>query len=138
MHAVPPVRDRREGGDRDARGAWHALGPLASDGYADLRRLAGNDAARALVYAQVFLRTDAARSIGCAFGSDDGGRVWLGERLVYEDRARKRASPLEALLTLELQPGWNRLVLAIENGTGEFGFYLRLLAADVEVAASPR
>jgi hypothetical protein len=57
---------------------------------------------------------------------------------VYENRARKTASPLETLLTLELQPGWNRLVLEIENATGEFGFYFRLLDPAIEVAGEPR
>ena len=117
-------------------GAWRALGPLAPDGYADLAALTGTRG-KALVYAQVFVRSAAARALPCAFGSDDGARVWLGERLLYENRAQKRANPLEALLTLELEPGWNRLVLAIENGSGEFGFYLRLLAGDVEVASTP-
>ncbi len=125
---APPAND----------GEWRALGTLAADGYADLKNLAPGQTDGTLVYAQAFLRVDAARAVPCAFGSDDGARIWLGERLVYENRARKSASPLETLLTLPLEPGWNRVVLAIENGTGEFGFYFRLLDAAVEIADAPR
>ncbi|NOT30100.1 MAG: hypothetical protein HOP15_06605, partial [Planctomycetes bacterium] len=126
----PPVEGR-------ADDPWRALDPPARDGYADLKGLAHGDTGNSLVFAQLYLRVDVGSTVHAAFGSDDGARVWLGGRLVYENRARKEASPLETLLALELQTGWNRLVLEIENGTGEFGFYFRLLDATVEVADAP-
>lgn len=127
----PPVEDR-------ADDPWRALDPPARDGYADLKGLAHGNTANTLVHAQLYLRVGAARTVPCAFGSDDGARVWLAERLVYENREQKEASPLETLLALELQPGWNRLVLEIENKTGGFGFYFRLLDPAVEVASAPQ
>jgi hypothetical protein len=110
---------------------------LKSDarGYLDLTGLAATTD-RTLVYASTTLESPSARTVLVAFGSDDGARVWCDERLVYEDPAAKSARPLETLLALELTPGANRVVLEIENQTGAFGFYWRLLDTDVHVAAS--
>jgi len=69
------------------------------------------------------------------FGSDDAGRVWLGDRKLYENLAAKSASPFEALVELPLTPGWNRLVLEVENGRGGFGFHARLLDPAVRTHA---
>ncbi len=118
--------------------AWHELVARPADGYVDLKALHAEPTENTLVYAQTFLHSPTARTVRCAFGCDDGGRVWLGERLVHEDHAQKTANPLEQLLTLELEPGWNRLVLEVENTSGEFGFYFRLLEPGLESAAQPR
>jgi hypothetical protein len=132
----PPALDV-PGGPGAPGPEWTELAPAAS-GYVDLAGLGGADTERTRVLAQVWLRSAGARAVPCAFGSDDGGRVWLGDELVYANRARKQAHPLEKLLTLELQPGWNRVLLEIENATGGFGFHFRVLAADVETALAPR
>jgi hypothetical protein len=116
--------------------AWRDLAPADARGYTDLARLGETKHTR--VFAQTFLRVPAARTVRCAFGSDDGGTLWLGERQVYANPERKAANPLEAIVALELEPGWNRVVLEIENATGEFGFYFRLLDPTVEVASEPR
>jgi hypothetical protein len=73
----------------------------------------------------------------CAFGSDDGGRVWLDDVPLYANPAAKSADPLETLLTLPLHAGWNRLVLEIENQGGGFGFYCRLLDPSVATTSTP-
>jgi hypothetical protein len=118
--------------------SWSPLPPAPAADYVDLRGLAGADTEHALVYAETYLRAAGARTVLCCFGSDDGARVWWNGSLLYENRERKSASPLEKVLTLELQPGWNRLVLEIVNGTGGFGFFCRLLDPGVEIAGQPR
>ena len=137
-HAAPPPPAGAELRERSGRALeWREHAPNAA-GFVDLEGLGGESTDATLVYAQAFLRAEQARGVLCAFGSDDGARVWLGEKLVYENRAAKSANPLEALLTLELVPGWNRLTLEIENGTGGFGFYCRLLEAGLETSGAPR
>jgi hypothetical protein len=138
--AVPPAAEDPTGcTGRDGRAlSWSASAAVPANGYVDLRGLGGESTDQALVYAQTYLSTPVPRPILCCFGSNDGARVWLNERLLYENRERKSADPLEKLLTLELQPGWNRLVLEIENATGDFGFHCRLLDANVQAAGRPR
>lgn len=134
---TPPDPGPLAGADGEPARAWQELVARA-DGYVDLEVLQGSPTDHALVYAQTFLHSPAARSVRCAFGCGDGGRVWLADRLVYENPAVKTADPLEALLTLELQPGWNRLALEVEDATGDSGFYFRLLEPGLESAAQPR
>jgi len=123
--------------DGTARG-WSAPPAAAADGYVDLVGLGGEDTDHVRVFAQSFLHAERAGSVLCAFGSDDGSRVWLDGALVYEDRRPKSADPLEALIPLELHAGWNRLVVEVENVTGGFGFYCRLLDPSVRAATAPR
>ena len=56
---------------------------------------------------------------------------------MYENLARKGASPLEKLVWLELEEGWNRLLFKVENEGGPFGIYARVLTDGVTVAARP-
>jgi hypothetical protein len=115
--------------------AWQELAPAAS-GYVDLKLRSGLPSDNALTLAEVWLESPDARTVLFAFGSDDAGRVWLGEQKLYENLAAKSANPLEALVELPLAAGWNRLVLEIENGSGSYGFHARLL--DPAVRTSPR
>lgn len=114
--------------------AWRELAPDAR-GYVDLAHVNGLDSENALVLAEAWLESPDARTVLLAFGSDDGGRVWLDEHKLYENLAAKSANPLEALVELPLAAGWNRLVLEIENGSGGFGFHARLLDPAVRTSA---
>ena len=69
--------------------------------------------------------------------TDDGCRLWVGGELVFEDSARRGASPLQQIGTLELRGGWNRVLLGVENGTGGFGAYFRILDDAVTASAQP-
>lgn len=110
---------------------------LAPDesGYVDLVGLGGLPTEQTLVVAEAWLESPDARRVLLAFGSDDGGRVWLGDEKRHENLAAKASNPLEALVELALQPGWNRLRVEVENGRGGFGFHARLLDPAVKSAA---
>ena len=112
----------------------------AGSSFVDLTALIpeGEAPERALAYAQAWLFSEDPRAVACTLGTDDGCRVWLDEELVYENRDKKRANPLEKLARLELQPGWNRLVFQVENATGSFGLYCRVLDPEVLVSSEPR
>jgi len=104
-------------------------------GYVDLVGLGGHATDGTLVVAEAWLESPDARRAVLAFGSDDGGRVWLGDEKRYENLAAKASNSLEALVELALQPGWNRLRVEVENGRGGFGFHARLLDPAVRSAA---
>ena len=119
------------------RFTWTAL-ETKSGGYLDLNALGdGTPSENAMAYAQTFLYTEVAASVLCAWGTDDGCRVYLEHDLVYENIARKGANPFEHLAELELAAGWNRLLFKVENGTGGFGLYARVLSDDVRWARRP-
>lgn len=125
-------------GKRDAAVKWTEL-RADKKGYLDLRQIdprkeACNDA---IAYAQFALHSPDARRVRYAFGSDDGGRVWLNGVLVHDDPQRHAANPLQKLGTLDLRPGWNRVLVKVENGDGGFGLYFRIFDAAVRSAAIP-
>jgi len=132
---TPAVADDAPGPEQAL--AWRELAPDAR-GYLDLTALAPDArSAGTAAWAEAFLHCDAARKTVLCLGSDDGCRVWLGERLVYENPAERAANPLEKVLELELAPGWNRLVVRVDNAGGDFGLYGRVLDADVRLAPRP-
>lgn len=108
-------------------------------GYLDLRDLATNtDAAQnAAVCIQTWLYTPEDREVVVALGTDDGSRIYLNGEVVYENTARRAASPLEHVATWHLRAGLNRVLLKIENGTGGFGAYFRVLDASLRTTAEP-
>jgi len=117
---------------------WRAAG-VREDGFLDLRGLDPLEerGENAIAYAQTWLRAPADGSYTYTLGTDDGCRLWVNDELVFEDPARRSASPLQTIGELELRAGWNRVLLGVENGTGGFGAYLRILDDAVTARAQP-
>ncbi len=125
---------------RDGRElAWRTLAAREETGYVDLVQLGGEgeDAGRALAFAQTWLYVPERKTVPCCFGTDDGSRVWLNDSLIYENLDRRRANPLEKVAALDLAPGWNRLLFQVQNASGTFGFYCRVLDTDVRASVRP-
>jgi hypothetical protein len=104
-------------GKREAVVRWTEL-RADRKGYLDLRQIDPRKEAcsNAIAYAQCALHSPDARRVRYAFGSDDGSRVWLNG-------------------VLDLQAGWNRVLVKVENGDGGFGLYFRVFDAAVRTAA---
>ena len=76
-------------------------------------------------------------TVPIAFGSDDGAVVVVNGTVIHEDRTTHGASPFASLLRAPLRAGANRVVIAVENGTGDFGFHFRPLNREVEIRTTP-
>lgn len=107
--------------------------PIRSDerGFVDLRALSAQDSQDAVAYAACLLVSPDAREALFTFGSDDGAVVWLNGERLYVDARAHGADPLQHVGVLRLAPGENRLLIKVGNGGGDFGFYFRVLDADV-------
>lgn len=81
-------------------------------------------------YAHVYIQSPAEIPCALVFGSDDGIRIWLNSELKYALRARRGADPNQSTLPITLKAGWNRLLIKVDQGTGGWGFYLRLQGID--------
>ncbi|OPZ85686.1 MAG: hypothetical protein BWY76_01303 [bacterium ADurb.Bin429] len=79
-----------------------------------------------IAYAHVYLKSPAEMDATLVFGSDDGIAMWLNGAPVYSLRVRRAADPNQARLPVHLRVGWNRLLVKVDQGTGSWGFYLRL------------
>jgi hypothetical protein len=69
-------------------------------------------------------------------GSDDGCKVFLNNKEVYRYSGERIAEPDQAEITLNLMPGWNKLMLKVENNRGQFAFFARLIDIDKKLIIS--
>lgn len=83
-----------------------------------------------VAYALTYIYSPKEQTIPLLLGSDDGIKVFLNERPVHRFLAVRIAAPDQDRIPLALKPGWNKLLLKIENNFGGYGFYARLLDLD--------
>ena len=92
----------------------------------DFTRLFGTDTDAKTAYAYAEWAVDKPQKALAVFGSDDAAVVWLNGRKVHHI-ARDRALNLDSdRFDLPLQAGANRLLVKVDNGTGYWGFALRV------------
>jgi hypothetical protein len=98
--------------------------PGSASGFVDLNALvAPND--RVVVYAVCRLRVAKDLESRLLLGSDDGCKVFLDRKQVYQHRVLRGALPDQDRVPLHLTAGDHELVLKIEEIDGGFGFFAR-------------
>ena len=70
------------------------------------------------------------RRMTLSLGSDDGIKVWVNGRLVFEKDVQRGVAPDQEHLTVELERGENHLLMKIVNYGGGYGFYFRVSRED--------
>lgn len=78
-------------------------------------------------YALTYIYSPEKQSVPLLLGSDDGSKVFLNKKELYRFLDVRIASPDQDTVNLELQKGWNELLLKIENNFGGYAFYARLI-----------
>jgi len=81
-------------------------------------------------YAVIYVKSPAARKAVFSAGSDDGVKAWLNGKLVVSDNASRGASPGQDKAEVELNAGWNELLMKITQGGGGWGLYADFLTPD--------
>jgi len=81
-------------------------------------------------YAAIYVKTPAARRAMLSVGSDDGIKAWINGKLVVTNNVSRGAAPGQEQVVLDLDAGWNEVLLKITQGTGGWGFYFELLTPD--------
>ena len=69
-------------------------------------------------------------------GTDDGSKVFFNGKEVYRYLGERVAEPDQAEIQLLMNPGWNKLLLKIENNLGAYAFYARLLDRENKLVVS--
>ncbi|MBV9125913.1 MAG: hypothetical protein JO112_21390, partial [Planctomycetes bacterium] len=80
-----------------------------------------------VAYAVCWVHSEGDRPIQVRTGSDDGLKVWLRRNLVTDVQTNRAAAPGQETAGAHLQPGWNELLVKVDNGDSEWGFYLEIL-----------
>ena len=89
-----------------------------------------------VAYAVTYIYSPDARPTTLFIGTDDGGKVFLNGKELYRYLGERVAEPDQAQVELNLKPGWNELLLKIENNFGAYSFYARLLDAGNNLVTS--
>lgn len=83
----------------------------------------------AVAYAHVYLYAPATTACSLVFGANDGIRIWLNGEPIFQQRVRRTAvNPDQNTVGITLHAGWNRLLVKVDQESGSWGFFMRLLA----------
>ena len=89
-----------------------------------------------VAYAVTYIYCPDKRKVQLNIGTDDGGKVFLNDRQVFRYLGERIAEPDQNEMELNLVPGWNKLLLKLENNLGQFAFYARLVDIDKKLIIS--
>ncbi len=106
---------------------WRIVKP-DKEGYFDLQAFHGNDSDNSVSYMFREIESPADQEAEILLGTDDCGKLWIGDTLVFTNRAHRAAAPEQDRVKVKLKKGVNRLLLKVNNGNGAHGFYFTLLA----------
>ena len=84
----------------------------------------------AIYYAFTEIYADAAQDIWIATGTDDYGKLWINDELVWKSpRERKPYNATENIQLVKLRQGQNKILYRVENAGGTMGFSLLIRLA---------
>ena len=81
-------------------------------------------------YAVTYIYATKPEIVSLLIGTDDGAKVFFNNKQLYRYLGLRVAEPDQAAITLNVKPGWNKILLKIENNMGGFGFFARLIDRD--------
>ena len=79
-----------------------------------------------IAYAYTCIHSATQQKARLELGSDDGVKVWLNGEIVHANNAARAAIPGADKVDVQLQQGWNELMLKVTQNNGPWSFCLRL------------
>jgi len=128
-------------GDSSGGRTWQKLNPDEVIG--DAVNLLSHYAKEGVIphYKVAYLHTyiHAARKVTCMLllGVDDGYKVWLNGKLVAGEDRQGVAVADNFAIPVELEAGWNRLLVKVTQGTGDWKLLARLAEPDGSLLSVP-
>lgn len=104
----------------------------AEAGFIDLQRILG-PTSQSVAYAYTEFQARPQQA-ALKLGSDDGIKVWLNGRLVWENHSHRSLQRDADAVLVNLKSGTNRLLFKIDQGSGDWGFTARFLPPASEKA----
>jgi len=81
-------------------------------------------------YALTIIDSKIDQKINIKCGSDDGIKLFLNGKNIHDNNAWRGVTPDEDNVYSELKKGLNSLLVKVNNGTGDFGFCLRITSRE--------
>lgn len=89
-----------------------------------------------VAYAACYLESPIAQNVVLSVGSDDGIKIWIDDRLVHDHHIGRAAAPDQDIVVVRLRRGIHRCLVKVDEGHGEWGFYLRAQTTGGAAAAA--
>ena len=84
----------------------------------------------AIAYAYTEIVSPEEREITLTIGSNDGAKMWLNGKVIYNADIARGAAPDDDFLRLHLKKGLNKLLVKVENFGKSWGLYVRIVDPD--------
>ncbi|HCK98724.1 MAG TPA: hypothetical protein DHW42_01270 [Candidatus Marinimicrobia bacterium] len=97
----------------------------------DLAKYFGQE--NCVAYLQTNVWINKTQQILFELGSDDGVKVWLNDQLVHRNNAVRGHEPGQDVVNVQLEKGWNKVVIKITQGVGGWACSLALTDLDHNV-----
>ena len=120
--SVRPKEADRQKIDDTTTLTWEKV--RSKDGLVDMQTGLSRD--YTVGYAWTEFEVPAPTEAWLGLGSDDGVRIWLNGALVYDRWIRRPSRIDDDVVPLHLQKGTNRLLIKIQNVTGDWSFLYRV------------
>jgi HEAT repeat protein len=79
-----------------------------------------------VAYLRTWVHSSSAQPVRLEIGSDDGIKVWLNGKVVHANNTARAAVRGSDKVDVQLQKGWNKLMLKVTQNIGPWGFCIRL------------
>jgi len=90
---------------------------------------------KALAYAYAKIKSPDDRQVKMTLGSNDGAKVWVNGKVVYNEHVARGAVADQVFLKVTLHKGENEILAKVENLGNNWGLYVRLVDPDQELKA---
>ncbi len=80
-----------------------------------------------VAYAATYILAKRHTDVVLSIGSNDGVKIWLNGNVVWDNHLPRMAVKDDDLIRVKLKKGKNTLLLKIDQGSGNWGFYVRFL-----------
>lgn len=92
-----------------------------------------NPRAEGIAYAYTELTSPDEREVNIAFGSNDGAKVWINNKIVYNLHVGRNAVADLEVLNVMLSKGVNKILVKVENLGANWGLFLRIIDPENEL-----
>jgi len=114
---------------RRADGSTAVWTQYASDGdiINFIKAFSGQQSTYTVAYAFRNIQRDESGKVFLAIGSDDSVKVYLNGKIVHENCVGRAVQKDQDIVPVTMEKGDNPILIKVDNGTGDWGFSMRLL-----------
>lgn len=107
--------------------SWRTVKPNGQ-GYVDLKAFFAGASDEIVSYVYRAIESPVDQEATILVGTDDGAKLWVNGALVHTNKQHVAAIPEKDAVKVKLTKGRNTILMKINNGNGDHGFYFSLVS----------